>query len=98
MVIFKKKEVVILNEVKRVKTIYGDFAVNTIVINKAINDNACTIHVLTGDCWVNPLGLAVADATAIKLKEGMILDTHVMGNLSLISNATGATVQIIVWR
>lgn len=87
-----------MNEAKRVKTIYGNFAVNTTVVNKAINDKDCTIHVLTGDCWVNPSGVAVADTTSIKLEKGMILDLHVMGNLSLISNATGSTVQVIVWR
>ena len=87
-----------MNEAKRVKTIYGEFAVSTAEIKKEIFDKDCTIHVLTGNCWVNPLSVAVADETTILLQEGMILDLHVMGNLSLISDSEGATVQIILWR
>lgn len=85
------------NLMKRVGTIMGAFAVSTTAVPKAIANQNCTIHVLTGNCWVNPLAVAVANATAIKLLSGMILDMNVASSLSLISDATGASVQVIVW-
>lgn len=82
---------------KPVSSLYGAFAVSTTAVPKDIANKNCTIHVLTGNCWVNPLAVAVADSTAIKLLSGMILDLRVTSSLSLISDATGASVQIIVW-
>ena len=82
---------------KAISSIMGAFAVSTTAVPKAIANKNCTIHVLSGNCWINPLAVAVADATAIKLLSGMILDLRVASSLSLISDATGASVQIIVW-
>lgn len=83
---------------KRVKQIYGAFNVSTSEVTKAINGRDCTIHVLSGSVWVNPNDTAVADDTSIKMTSGMVLDINCSGNLSLISDATGSTVQIIVWE
>ncbi len=83
---------------KKVKTIYGAFSVGTTAVTKAINGLNCTVHVLSGNCWINPNATAVADSTAIKLTSGMVIDLTVSGNLSLISDASGASVQIIVWE
>lgn len=82
---------------KVVSAIIGAFAVTTTAVSQAIANKNCTVHVLTGNCWVNPLAVAVADVTAIKLLSGMILDLRVASSLSLISDVTGASVQIIVW-
>ena len=84
----------------RVAVIYGAFAVGAVAVSKAITNRLCTVHVLSGNCWINPLAVAVANATAIKLSpsNGGVLDLYVAGNLSLISDATGASVQIIVWE
>lgn len=80
----------------RVSTIYGAFSVGTSAVTKAINGKTCTVHVLSGTAWINPLAVAVADATAIKVTGA--IDLSVAGNLSLISDATGASVQVIVWE
>ena len=81
---------------KRVGTIMGAFNVAAAAVDKAINGKDCTVNVLTGSVWINPNATAVADATAIKLTG--TIDLNVAGNLSLISDATGASVQIIVWQ
>ena len=84
---------------RSVALIYGPFAVGAAAVDRAITNRLCTVNVLSGNCWINPNAAAVADATAIKLalSTGNILDLVVAGNLSLISDATGASVQIIVW-
>lgn len=83
---------------KIVSSIIGAFAVSTTAIPKTITNQNCSVHVLSGNCWINPLTTAVADATAIKFLSGMILDLRVASTLSLISDSTGASVQIIVWN
>ena len=80
-----------------VDSIIGAFAVSTSAVPKTIVNKNCTVHALSGNCWINPLATAVADATAIKLLPGMTLDLRVASSLSLISDSTGATVQVIVW-
>ena len=84
---------------RSVAVIYGVFAVGAAAVTKAITNRLCTVNVLSGNCWINPSAAAVADATAIKLTlaTGNTLDLIVAGDLSLISDATGASVQIIVW-
>jgi len=81
---------------KKVSSIIGEFAVSTTAIPKAINGKSCTVNVLSGAAWINPDAVAVAGATAIKLTGA--LELRVQENLSLISDATGASVQIIVWE
>jgi hypothetical protein len=61
-----------------------------------INGASVTVVNMSGNIWVNPLDTAVADATALKLTEGMAWDLFVMDLLSLISDGSGATYQIIV--
>jgi hypothetical protein len=80
---------------KQVSSLHGAFNVGTTAVAKAINGKDCTVNVLSGTVWINPNGTAIADATSIKLTG--TIDLNVTGNLSLISDATGASVQIIVW-
>ncbi len=86
------------SKMRQVDSIMGAFAVSTSAVAKTITDKNCTVHILSGNCWINPLATAVADATAIKLLSGMVMDLRVAETLSLISDATGASVQIIVWE
>jgi hypothetical protein len=81
---------------KQVSSIIGAFNVAAVATNKAINGKDCTVNVLSGVVWINPLGTADT-TTGIKLVTGNAIDLNVSGNLSLISDATGASVQIIVW-
>jgi len=86
------------SKMRTVDSIMGTFEVSTSAVAKTIADKNATVHILSGNCWINPLATAVADATAIKLLSGMVLDLRVAATLSLISDATGASVQIIVWE
>ena len=57
-----------------------------------------TLQVVTGNVWLNDKITAVADATAFKLTSGQTLDFVPRTNaLSMISDATGATIQAIIW-
>lgn len=57
-----------------------------------------TIIVATGSVWINPRATAVADVTSIKLTAGQSLDLVVNDVLSLISDVSGATFQVLFWE
>lgn len=78
---------------RKVSTIYGGFDVGTSPISKPINGRLCTVNVLSGVVWVNPLGVATIDSIELTGAIDIVVD----GDISLISNADGAKVQIIVW-
>lgn len=81
----------------KIKSITGVTAVDATADSVTINGQAITLQCVSGNLWMNPLATAVADATALKLTAGMALDLVVRGNLSLISDGSGATYQIIYW-
>lgn len=81
-----------------VKKIVGADNLSTTAVSKTINGDSITVICMTGNLWINPLATAVADTTAMKLVAGMTVDLVVKGNLSLISDASGATYQIITWE
>lgn len=57
-----------------------------------------TLQVVTGNVWLNDKITAVADATAFKLTSGQTIDLVPRTNaLSLISDASGATIQAVIW-
>lgn len=62
-----------------------------------INGESITVLCMSGNIWINPNDTSVANNTALKLVEGMSADLAVKGSLSLISDSTGATYQIICW-
>lgn len=75
----------------------GVFTATVNAVSKKVGGQ-CTVHVAAGNCWINPDTIAVADVTSIKLIAGMQFDLNVDGNLSVISDATNATVQIIPFK
>jgi hypothetical protein len=70
------------------------FSVGTSAVTKALN-GSCTIHVLAGAVWINT---AAAATTANGIKVTGAIDLHHVGNLSLIGDVSGNSVQIIAWR
>lgn len=72
------------------------FTVNATVQNKALANKDVTLNVLTGNLWFDPNGTATS--ASLKLLAGSSIDLHVFSNLSLISDATTASVQVIVWN
>lgn len=89
---------IINQKFKKAASIESAIAVTTTAGNKFINGRNCTVQSLVGNLWVNPLATAVADNTSIKLAVGSAIDLSVSGNLSLISDVTGATAQVIIWE
>lgn len=81
----------------KIKSITGVTAIDASADSIAVNGQPITFQCVSGNIWINPLDTAVANTTAFKMTAGMALDLVVMGNLSIISDASGATYQIIVW-
>jgi len=82
----------------RVKSITGVTAIDNSADAVALVDQDITFMCVTGNIWINPLITAVADATALKLVAGQSIDLNVAASLSLISDGSGGTYQIIVWK
>ena len=81
-----------------IKKITGITAVDNSADSIVISGQPITFQVVAGNIWINPLATAVADATAFKLTSGQTLDLVVKDALSIISDVTGATYQIIYWE
>ena len=82
----------------QIKNVVGRTAISTIADDVSINGDSATIICLDGTLWINSIGTAVADSTCLELTEGTAIDLVVMGDLSLISDASGAEYQIIIWK
>jgi len=88
---------IVREEFAKIKAITGVTAIDASADSITVNGQSITFVNMSGNIWINPLDTAVADATALKLTEGMALDMVVSGTLSIISDATGGTYQIIYW-
>lgn len=82
----------------RVKAITGVTAVDSTADAITVSNDDVTLICVSGNLWVNPLTTAVADATAFKMTAGQTIDMNVASTLSLISDGSGATYQIIKWK
>ena len=83
---------------KRISRILGSFPVAQTSLPINIGGLNATMQVLSGNLWINNVKVAVADSTCFVLSStaSPILDINA-DTLNMISDATGATVQIIVW-
>jgi hypothetical protein len=77
--------------------ITGVTAIDATADTIAVHGRSVTFVCVTGKIWINPLITAVADATAFLLTAGQSIDLVVKDDLSIISDATGGTYQIIYW-
>ena len=82
----------------RMKAITGVTAIDNTADALALVNEDITFMCVSGNIWINPLATAVADATALKLTEGQAIDLNVATSLSVISDATGGTYQVIKWK
>ena len=80
-----------------VDSIIPAFAVSTTAVPQVFTNQNITVHILSGNCWFNTSATATT-VNGFKLLPGMPLDLRVNGTLSLISDTTGASVQIVVWE
>lgn len=79
---------------KKVKNIDSSFNVSTSPINKTIGNTLCTVHVLEGKVWVKPDGVADSNTGSIEVTGAI---EFVCDSVSVVSDSTGAKVQIITW-
>lgn len=81
---------------KNISSIVANLALTATPTPQTFN-GSITLNVLSGNVWIDPTQTA-SSTTGLKLLSGNVIDLRVKGTLSLISDATGATVQIIVWE
>lgn len=82
----------------RIKSITGVTAIDASADAIALVDQDITFMCVTGNIWINPLATAVANTTALKLVAGQSIDLNVAASLSIISDGSGGTYQIITWK
>jgi hypothetical protein len=82
----------------RVKSLGSAVAVGATADTVAVNGQNISIVCTSGNLWLNPLATAVANSTAYLLTQGEGIDLCVDGNLSLISDGSGATYKYIIWK
>lgn len=82
----------------RVRRLLGVTALDNSADALAFKNEMVTFYCVSGNIWLNPKITAVADTTAFKLVAGQSIDLNVVATLSIISDASGATYEYIVWE
>ena len=83
---------------KKIRTILGVTAIDGTADSIAIGGYDVTFFDVSGNIWINPNAVAVANTTAFKLVAGESITIYVNGTLSIISDVTGGTYQYIIWE
>ena len=83
----------------QIKGITGVTAVDSSADTLAIYGENITFVCVSGNIWLNPNATAVADATSLALTAGDAIDFASRSDrgVSIVSDATGATYQVIKW-
>lgn len=83
----------------KIKKIVGVTALDATADTLAEYGENISFVCVTGNIWLNPNATAVADATAFKLTAGDGIDFASRSDrgVSIISDATGATYEYVVW-
>ena len=82
---------------RKIKSILGVTAIDNSADSIAINGQSITFRCVSGNIWINPNATAVANTTALKLIATENQNLVVPDNLSIISDGSGGTYQIIYW-
>lgn len=83
---------------KTQSSIMPTFAVGVGITTKTIGGKNISLQDITGNIWVSLVGdAAITTLTGYKLTAGAVVECYVAANITLISDATGGTAQIIVW-
>ena len=75
-------------------TVALDATADTITLSPGTN---ISLVCITGNIWINPTATATV-ANGFPLSAGDAIDFAVDGNLSVVSDATGATYKYITWK
>lgn len=87
-----------LSRSKLVRKIIPNIAVTTTPGTQTIGGFDCRIMSISGNTWINPLGTASATVGSYLLPTGKDIELSVLNDLSLVSDVTGSTVQILIYE
>jgi uncharacterized protein YaiE (UPF0345 family) len=74
------------------------FTVAQVVLFKVITGEESTLHVISGNLWVDLEGRTdLTTSNGFKLTANSALDLKTIGSISLLSDVTTASVQILEW-
>ena len=74
----------------------GVTAISTTTANIVVNQQDIIFFCVSGNIWINPAAVAVANTTAFLLIAGQSIKLNIGANLSIISDVTGGTYQYII--
>jgi hypothetical protein len=81
----------------KAKSILGVTAIDGTADTIAVKGQCIQFINVSGNIWINPLGVAVANTTSLKTVAGDVIELLVTGNLSIISDGSGGTYQYIIY-
>lgn len=81
----------------KAKTILGVTAIDGTADSISVKGQCIKFINVSGNIWINPLGVAVANTTSIKTVAGDSFDLLVSETLSIISDGSGGTYQYIIY-
>jgi ABC-type proline/glycine betaine transport system substrate-binding protein len=83
---------------KTQSSIMPTFAVTTAITTKTIGGMNISLQDITGNLWISLVGDAgVTALTGYKATAGTVIEAYVAANVTMISDVTGATAQIMIW-
>jgi hypothetical protein len=86
------------NTFKTQSSILPTFAVSTLLVTQVIGGKNISLQDITGNIWVSLTGsVGLTAANGFKLTAGAMVECYITTNLTLISDGTGGTAQIMIW-
>ena len=83
---------------KTQSSIIPTFSVTTGITTQTITGKNVSIQDLTGNLWISLTGdAAITALTGYKATAGTVIEAYIAGNITMISDGSGATAQIIIW-
>lgn len=80
------------------KEIISNIAVTETPTVISVLGRDCKIQSVSGNTWINSLGVATTTGDSFLLPTGASIDLTVSNDLSILSDATGSTVQILIYE
>jgi hypothetical protein len=79
-------------------SIIPSFAISTILVTQVIGNKNISLNILSGNVWVSLTGdVGLTTLNGFLLTTGAMVECLVATNLTLISDASGGTAQIVIY-
>lgn len=83
---------------KTQSSIVPTFAITTAITTQIIGGKNISIQDISGNLWISLTGdAAITALTGFKMTAGAIIEAYVAANITMISDGSGSTAQIMVW-